>query len=60
MDLDPNHKVIVPTCTTEGINRIMRIENVPGFRVHCANPATIAPGEANQVLDQSESGLDAG
>lgn len=60
MDLDPNRKVIVPSCREPDKHKIIRMQDVPGFRVHCADPATIAPGEENQAYDQSDPRLDAG
>jgi hypothetical protein len=49
MDLDLDHKVIVPSLTGE--HAIMKFQDVPGFRKHCANPATGGPNM--EIEDES-------
>lgn len=60
MDMDPNRKVIIPRNSLSGFNRIMRLQDVPGFRIQCANPTQLGPNEENQAYERADPRLDAG
>jgi hypothetical protein len=59
MDLDPNRKVIIPSCDPAKPNQIMRLQDVPAFRIQCANPIMVSDA-GNQRYDSNDAILDDG